>query len=74
MYNSGVLYAGLDIADLSMAAHDAHEAYLSGDVDDDEDEPLNLVEDDAQVGGKSMQIALNILQKHSEIPGAGKSC
>ncbi|KIP07675.1 hypothetical protein PHLGIDRAFT_127453 [Phlebiopsis gigantea 11061_1 CR5-6] len=44
---------------------------LDFDVDDEEDEPPNFTEDDTQVGGKSMQLALNILQKHSEIPGAG---
>lgn len=45
---------------------------LDFDVDDEEDEPPNFTEDDTQVGGKSMQLALNILQKHSEIPGAGR--
>ena len=41
-------------------------------VDDDEAEDADeLVAGADQVGGKSMQRALNILQKHSEIPGAG---
>jgi hypothetical protein len=39
--------------------------------DDAEAEEESLAANDAEVGGKSMQRALNILQKHSEIPPAG---
>ncbi|EKM59832.1 uncharacterized protein PHACADRAFT_250564 [Phanerochaete carnosa HHB-10118-sp] len=45
---------------------------LDFDFEDDvEDELGSLPEKDDQAAGKSMQRALNILQKHSEIPGAG---
>ena len=47
---------------------------LDFDVEDDDDEESgNSMANDTQAGGKSMQRALNILQKHSEIPGAGES-
>lgn len=46
---------------------------LDFDLEDNvEDELSSLLDNDAQAVGKSMQRALNILQKHSEIPGAGK--
>lgn len=40
--------------------------------EDEDEESGNSTANDTQVGGKSMQRALNILQKHSEIPGAGR--
>ena len=46
---------------------------LDFDYEDDPEEELgNFGENETEVGGKSMQRALNILQKHSEIPGAGE--
>lgn len=40
--------------------------------EEDEEEVAQFMENDTQVGGKSMQRAMNILQKHSEIPNAGR--
>ena len=46
---------------------------LDFDFEDDvEDELDTIPENEEPTVGKSMQRALNILQKHSEIPGAGK--